>query len=157
MTTTATTPTDRHYLEPGRSDRVMNGIVRFLTRRGVGVWGARELRVRGRSTGEWRTTPVNLLTVDGRRYLVAPRGETQWVRNLRAAGGGELRIGRRTETFTATELPDGDKIAVLRPYLKRWKFEVGQFFDGVDAASTDAEIAAIAPRHPVFLVRASNS
>jgi deazaflavin-dependent oxidoreductase (nitroreductase family) len=157
-TAAATTPTTgRHYLEPARSDRVMNGVVRFLTRRGLGVWGARELRVRGRSSGEWRTTPVNLLTVGDRRYLVAPRGETQWVRNLRAAGGGELRIGRRTETFTATELPDAEKIAVLRPYLKRWKFEVGKFFDGVDASSSDEAIAAIAPRHPVFLVHEANS
>ena len=116
------------------------------------MWGSRELRVRGRSTGEWRTTPVNLLTFEGRRYLVAPRGHTQWVRNLRVAGGGELRVGRRVEEFTATELDDDAKPEVLREYLRRWKAEVGVFFDGVDASASDDELRAIAGNHPVFLL-----
>jgi hypothetical protein len=93
---------------------------------------------------------VNLLSLDGERYLVAPRGETQWVRNLRVAGGGELRLGRRTEAFQAVEVGDADKVAVLRAYLARWKAEVGVFFDGVDANSSDEEIRRIAPNHPVF-------
>ena len=101
------------------------------------MWGSRVLAVRGRSSGAWRTVPVNLLVVDGERYLVAPRGTTQWVRNLRAAGGGELRVGRRVEKFTAEELGDDAKPAVLRAYLRRWAFEVGVFFDGVDASSSD--------------------
>jgi hypothetical protein len=93
---------------------------------------------------------VNLLTLEGERYLVAPRGETQWVRNLRAAGDGELRVGRRTEVFRATELADADKVGVLRAYLRRWKAEVGVFFDGVGPDASDADLRRIAPNHPVF-------
>ncbi|HVA53712.1 MAG TPA: nitroreductase/quinone reductase family protein, partial [Acidimicrobiales bacterium] len=78
-----------------------------MTRRGISVWGSRVLRVKGRTSGRWRSTPVNLLTLDGNRYLVAPRGETQWVRNLRATEAGELVLGRRVEVFRAVELPDG--------------------------------------------------
>jgi deazaflavin-dependent oxidoreductase (nitroreductase family) len=116
----------------------------------VSVWGSRELRVRGRKSGEWRSTPVNLLTIDGEHYLVAPRGETQWVRNLRSAGGGELRVGRRVQAFQATELSDVDKVPVLRAYLKRWKTEVGVFFKGVGADASDVDLLRIAPDHPVF-------
>ena len=94
------------YVVPGsafgrRAMNVLNSAVAWLTRRGVSVWGSRVLYVRGRSTGELRSNPVNVLTVDDRRYLVAPRGHTQWVRNLRVAGQGELRVGRRIERFTA--------------------------------------------------------
>src|SRR5215467_365085 len=90
------------YIEPRRTDRIFNNLVARLTRLGISVWGSRVLYVRGRTSGEWRTTPVNLLTVDGVQYLVAPRGLTQWVRNLRVAGTGELRVGKRTEAFSAT-------------------------------------------------------
>jgi deazaflavin-dependent oxidoreductase (nitroreductase family) len=142
-----------HYQEPGWfTTHVFNAVVAGLTRVGLSVWGSRVLEVRGRTTGEPRRTPVNLLTLDGRRYLVAPRGETQWVRNLRVAGDGVLLLGRRRQPFTATELADGAKREVLRAYLKRWKAEVGVFFDGVDASSPDAELERIAPHHPVFAV-----
>jgi deazaflavin-dependent oxidoreductase (nitroreductase family) len=142
-----------HYQEPGWFTRnVFNRSIAWLTRRGISVWGSRELRVRGRKTGEWRAVPVNLLTVDGTRYLVAPRGHTQWVRNLRVAQTGELRVGRRTDTFRATEISDAEKDPILRAYLKRWKAEVGVFFDGVSAKSSDAELSRIAPDHPVFRV-----
>jgi deazaflavin-dependent oxidoreductase (nitroreductase family) len=140
------------YLVPRRRDAVFNGVVAFLTRRGVSVWGSRVLHVRGRKSGDWRTVPVNLLTIDGERYLVAPRGQTQWVRNLRAAGHGELHVGRRVERFVPTELADDVKPAVLRAYLRRWKFEVGVFFDGVDADASDADLLRIAPGYPVFRV-----
>jgi len=144
------------YVEPGWFTRhVFNPAVALLTRAGVSVWGSRELRVRGRTSGEWRTTPVNLLTHDGARFLVAPRGVTQWVRNLRVAGTGELRVGRRTEVFRATEVPDADKVAILRAYLRRWNAEVGVFFDGVSADSSDDELERIAPDHPVFRVETS--
>jgi len=132
--------------------RTFNRTVAWLTRRGFSVWGSRVLYVRGRKSGQWRSNPVNVLTHEGRRYLVAPRGHTQWVRNLRAAGGGELRVGRRVERFTATELADADKPGVLRDYLRRWKFEVGVFFDGVNADATDAKLLEIAPGYPVFLI-----
>ena len=141
----------RRYVAPGWFTRhVVNPAIAGLTRAGLSVWGSRELRVRGRSSGEWRTTPVNVLTVDGERYLVAPRGETHWVRNLRAAGGGELRLGRRTAAFRSTEVTDDQKVEVLRAYLRRWKAEAGVFFGGVSATSSDDELRRIAPRHPVF-------
>jgi deazaflavin-dependent oxidoreductase (nitroreductase family) len=118
----------------------------------VSVAGSRILEVRGRKTGEPRRTPVNLLTYDGTRYLVAPRGHTQWVRNLRVQGEGRLLLGRRAEQFAAVELADGDKLPVLRAYLKRWTWEVGAFFGGVDADSGEDELRRIAPDHPVFRI-----
>jgi len=136
----------------GTMTRVFNKSVEALTRRGISIWGSRVLYVRGRSSGEWRTTPVNPLTHDGGRYLVAPRGHTQWVRNLRVAGGGELRVGKRVERFTATEVADAQKPDVLRAYLKRWKFEVGVFFDGVGPDASEERLLAIAPGYPVFRI-----
>ena len=85
------------------------------------------------------------------RYLVAPRGETQWVRNLRANDGrGTLRLGRRSEQFTAVELTDAEKPPVLRAYLAAWAWEVGRFFDGLRADSPDADVAAAASGFPAF-------
>jgi deazaflavin-dependent oxidoreductase (nitroreductase family) len=86
------------------------------------------LAVRGRTTGAWRTVPVNLLKLDDAWYLVAPRGETDWVRNLRAAGTGELRRGSRAKPFRASEVPDEQKPPVIDAYLARWGYQVkGQF------------------------------
>jgi deazaflavin-dependent oxidoreductase (nitroreductase family) len=129
---------------------VLNRGVAWLTRRGISIWGSRELAVRGRKSGEWRRTPVNLLTFQGERYLVAPRGHVQWTYNMRAAGGGRLLLGRKVEEFTATEVSDDDKPTVLRAYLGRWKAEVGVFFEGVGPDSSAEELRAIAPKHPVF-------
>jgi deazaflavin-dependent oxidoreductase (nitroreductase family) len=131
-------------------DRFGRRLVTGLTRMGISLLGSRILYVRGRKTGEWRTTPVNLLVHEGERYLVAPRGHTQWVRNMRVAGGGELHLGRRAEVFTATELADADKPEILRAYLKRWKFEVGMFFDGVGPDASDDQLLEIAAGYPVF-------
>lgn len=140
------------YIAPSRSDRVFNAVVGWLTKRGLSVAGSRVLAVRGRTSGEWRTTVVNLLTEGGDRYLVAPRGTTQWVRNLRAAGQGELRVGRRAEAFAGLELSDDEKLPVLRAYLARWGWEVGRFFEGVTKHATDDELIAIASDFPVFRV-----
>ncbi len=140
-----------HYKAPGWfTTQVFNRIVAGITRAGISVKGSRVLEVPGRKTGEPRRTPVNLLNFEGSRYLVAPRGHTQWVRNLRASGGGRLWLGRRSEPFTAVELGDEEKPPLLRAYLKRWSFEVGVFFDGVGAGSSDEELRRIAPDHPVF-------
>jgi len=141
------------YVVPSRGTMIFNSAVARLTKMGVSVYGSRVLAVRGRKSGEWRTTPVNPLTFDGERYLVAPRGNTQWVRNMRVAGGGELRRGRKVEAFTATELPVEDRPRVLRAYLKKWKFEVGIFFQGVGPDAADDKQLAIAPDHPVFRIR----
>ena len=139
------------YLAPGRSTRIFNGVVALFTRLGITVWGSRQLSVRGRTSGEMRQTPVNLLTFQGEQYLVAPRGVTQWVRNLRAAGEGELRLGKRVEIFTPDEVADEQKPAILRAYLKRWKVEIGAFFKGIDPDS-DEQLLAVAPGYPVFRV-----
>ncbi|MFD6219188.1 nitroreductase family deazaflavin-dependent oxidoreductase [Nocardia asteroides] len=141
------------YLGPTGIDPIMNKIANLLPRLGISIMGSRLLAVRGRKSGEWRTTMVNVMTAaDGARYLVAPRGHTQWVRNLRVAGDGELRLGRKTETFTATEIADADKVPLLRLYLEKWGWEVGKFFEGVDKNATDAELASIAPGFPVFRI-----
>jgi deazaflavin-dependent oxidoreductase (nitroreductase family) len=148
----------RHYRKPGWfTTHIFNGVVAGATRMGVSVWGSRVLEVRGRRSHEPRQTPVNLLTLGQATYLVAPRGETQWVRNVRAAGGQmDLLLGRRRTDYLATEVPDDDKVPILRAYLKRWKAEIGIFFDGVGPHSSDAEIAAIAPKHPVFSIVAQS-
>jgi deazaflavin-dependent oxidoreductase (nitroreductase family) len=129
---------------------VFNHLLNGLMGLGLSVWGSRVLEVPGRTSGEPRRTPVNLLSFEGQRYLVAPRGETQWVRNLRASGGGRLLLGRRGEEFTATEVDDAQKVPILRAYLKRWKSEVGVFFDGVGPDSPEEEMRAAAAKHPVF-------
>ncbi len=150
--------TSDRYLAPGWFTRnVFNRAVAGATRLGVSVWGSRILRVRGRSSGLWRETPVNLLSYEGTSYLVAPRGITQWVRNLRIAGEGELRVGRRVTAFRATEIADADKTEILRAYLRRWKAEVGVFFAGVSAKSPDPELQRIAPDHPVFRIEPAAS
>jgi deazaflavin-dependent oxidoreductase (nitroreductase family) len=140
-----------HYQRPGWFTRnVFNRLVAGLTRVGISVLGSRILEVRGRTSGQWRRNPVNLLTFEGTRYLVAPRGHTQWVRNIRVSGEGRLRLGRRTEPFGVTEVADNDKPSILRAYLKRWKAEVGVFFGGVGPDSTEEELRRIAPDHPIF-------
>lgn len=150
MTDAAATP---HYKKPDWfTKHIFNVVVAGFTRLGLSVWGSRILETTGRKTGEPRRTPVNLLTVDGTQYLVAPRGETHWVRNIRVNGEGTLLIGRRRQPITVTELTDVDKPDILRAYLKRWKAEVGIFFDGVSADSPPAELSRIAPRHPVFRI-----
>ena len=143
----------QRYVQPGWfTIHVFNRIVALLTRLGVSIYGSRVLAVRGRTSGEWRTTPVNLLVHDRERYLVAPRGVTQWVRNIRASGAGELRVGRRTEPIRVAEVPDDEKPAVLRAYLRRWKFEIGAFFQGVGPDASEQELRRIAPDYPVFRI-----
>ena len=140
-----------HYQRPGWfTTNVFNRLVGALTHLGVSVYGSRVLEVKGRKSGQWRQTPVNLLRIGGAEYLVAPRGHTQWVKNLRASGEGRLRVGRRIEPFTAVELSVEEKPAVLRAYLKKWSFEVSAFFDGVGPDASDDELRRIGPDHPVF-------
>jgi deazaflavin-dependent oxidoreductase (nitroreductase family) len=129
---------------------ILNRLIMLATRFGISMRGSRILSVPGRKTGKIHTNPVNPLEFEGKRYLVAPRGNTQWVRNVRAAGGGELRLGRKRERFRAVELMDGEKPDLLRAYLKHWSMETGKFFDNVKHDAPDEEIARIAPNHPVF-------
>ena len=145
-------PAPAHYREPDWFTRhIFNGAVKGLTRLGISVFGSRVLEHRGRTSGDLHHVPVNLLTIQGTRYLVSPRGQTQWVRNVRHAGGHlVLILGRRREPCTVREVPVADSVPILRAYLRRWKFETGMFFDGVTPDSTDEEWAAVAAKHPVF-------
>jgi deazaflavin-dependent oxidoreductase (nitroreductase family) len=144
-----------HFQRPGWFTRnVVNRAAAGLTRAGVSVAGSRVLEVQGRRSGEWRRTPVNVLTLDGVRYLVSARGHSQWVRNIRVSGQGRLVLGRKSERISVTELPDDEKPALLRAYLKRWKWEVGAFFGGVGPDSSDEELRRIAPDHPICRITA---
>jgi deazaflavin-dependent oxidoreductase (nitroreductase family) len=154
---TPTSPVDpNRYVPPGgRMDAWSATAVRWLTAHGISLYGSRVLVVRGRTSGKPRSNPVNLLELDGERYLVAPRGNTQWVRNARAAGRGELQLGKRSEAVELVELPVDQRVPVLRVYLTKWGWEVSRFVEGLSKTSTDAEIAAVAPGMPVFRVRAA--
>ncbi len=142
------------YIEPGFfTTRVVNPAVAFLAGRlGLSMKGARVLSVQGRKTGEWHSTPVNPLSFNGQRYLVAPRGETQWVRNIRVSREARLTLGRRTETVRVEEIADSEKPPILRAYLKEWAWEVNQFFGGVGADASEDTLARIASKHPVFRI-----
>jgi hypothetical protein len=141
-----------HFKQPGWfTRRVFNPLVALLSRSGLSLAGSRVLEVQGRKSGEWRQTPVNPLPYEGARYLVAPRGTTQWVRNIRVSGRGRL-VGRGSEEIAVTEVADPDKPPILRAYLAKWKWEIGAFFEGVGPDSSDAELLAIALKHPVFRI-----
>ncbi len=141
------------YLKPdGLTKNLLNPLIMFATRLGLSMRGSRVLAVPGRKSGKTQTVPVNLLTHEDKRYLVAPRGDTQWSRTVRAAGGGELRLGRKSDRFRAIELPDAEKPPLLRAYLKLWKAETGRFFGGVSDESPEEELVRIAPNHPVFRI-----
>lgn len=152
-TATTTQAIDFRYVEPGWfAKRVFDPMAKWLVRRGVSLMGARILEVRGRTSGEVRSTVVNLLEHDGDAYLVAPRGTTQWVRNLRVARVGVLRIGARERRFEAVELADRDKLPILGQYLRRWGWEVGKFFEGLDKHATEQQLREIASSFPVFRI-----
>lgn len=136
----------------------MNAFTRFgnsmsaaMIRLGIGPAGMRLLTVRGRKSGLPRTTPVNVIEHQGRRWLVAAYGEVAWVRNARAAGEVELRRGGSAERVLVREAAAEDAVPVLQAYLRQLRLVVGPYFD-VSPSSPDAAFAAEAPRHPVFLV-----
>lgn len=145
-------PAQPYYLKGSRFTVRMNSAIGWLARHGLSLAGTAELSVRGRKSGKMQRVPVNPYTHEGAQYLVSARGHSQWVRNMRAAGGGALRVGRKLRTFTAVEVPDSEKVALLRGYLERWGWEVNQYFNGVTAKSGDDELLAAAPDHPVFRI-----
>jgi hypothetical protein len=142
------------YQRPGWvARRVVNPMLSYATQHfGLSIDGACVLAVRGRHTGVEREVVVYVLRMDddGGRFLVAPRGETDWVRNLRRAGVGVLRLGRREEIVHAFEVRENARPPILRAYLRRWGRIVGRYFDvtGPDADAT--EFRRIAHAHPVF-------
>lgn len=146
-----TDPSNRNYRRPGWfTARVFNPAVARLAVLGVTANGTRLLEVRGRRTGLTRRTPVNVLQFDGTPYLLAPRGHTEWVRNLRATPNARLILGRQDAVFTATEVPDAEKPAVIRAYLQRWGWQVGTMLPGLTSDSTDQALLRAAPQIPVF-------
>jgi len=146
------TPSSPYYRKGTPMNARFNNAIGWLARHGISLAGAADLAVRGRKSGEWRRVPVNPLDFEGGQYLVSARGASEWVRNMRAAGGGTLRVGRRTQEFTAHEMPPGETVAILRAYLERWGWEVKSYFGEVTAASSDEELLAAAPSHPVFRI-----
>ncbi|MFI9780659.1 nitroreductase family deazaflavin-dependent oxidoreductase [Streptomyces sp. NPDC051956] len=142
-----------YYLKGSHLNVRLNGVIGWLARHGVSLMGSAELSVRGRKSGQMQRIPVNPHTYKDAQYIVSARGHSQWVRNMRVAGTGELRVGRKVRTFTATEVPDTEqKTAILRSYLEKWGWEVNQYFKGITAKSTDEELTAAAQDHPVFLI-----
>jgi hypothetical protein len=138
------------YDEPNLAAKAANGLFRWLAEAGIGVAGTRAMRVRGRKTGKRRGVVVNVLTVEGRDYLVSPRGNTQWARNARAAGEIELGPRWRSRDVRVVELADEEKPELLQRYLNRWFWEVKGHVGGLTPESTDVELRAAAPAIPVF-------
>jgi hypothetical protein len=138
------------YDEPNTLARAVNVLIRWLAEAGVSVAGTRALRVRGRKTGKRRGVVINLLSVDGRDYVVSPRGNTQWARNARAAGAVEMGPRWRSRDVRIAEIADAAKPPVLKRYLDRWYWEVKGHFGGLTPQSTVDEMRAAAPSVPVF-------
>jgi len=142
-----------YYLRGSALNVRFNSLIGRLARNGLSLLGTAEMSVRGRKSGQLQRIPVNPHTHEGTQYLVSARGHSQWVRNMRVAGGGELRVGRKVRTFTAVEIADDEqKARIVRAYQKRWGWEVNQYFQGITATSTDAELLAACPEHPVFRI-----
>jgi deazaflavin-dependent oxidoreductase (nitroreductase family) len=138
------------YEEPNRVARAGNVVIRWLAELGVSIAGTRALRVRGRKTGKSRAVVINLLTVDGLDYLVSPRGNTQWARNVRAAAIVEMGPRWRRQRVRASEVDDAAKPELLRRYLARWYWQVKDYVGGLTPDSSDEQLRAVAPTIPVF-------
>jgi len=140
------------YEEPHRAARAANSAIRWLAEMGISIAGTRALRVRGRKSGKQRGVVINLLTVDGVDYLVSPRGNTQWARNVRAAGVVEMGPRWRSEHLRVAEMDDAAKPEVLRRYLARWYWQVKGYVAGLTPESSDEQLRAAAPSIPVFVL-----
>ena len=144
------------YDEPNRTARAANALIGWLAELGISIAGTRALRVRGRKTGKSRGVVVNVLRVNGVDYVVSPRGNTQWVRNVRAAGVVDMGPRWHRRRLSATEVPDAAKADLLKRYLDRWYWEVKGHIAGLTPDSGDDAIHAAAPSIPVF-ARANDS
>lgn len=138
------------YDEPNRIARAANAPMRWLAEMGISIGGTRALRVRGRKTGKLRVVVVNLLHFDGMDYLVSPRGDTQWARNVRAAGVVEMGPRWRNERIRISEVDDAAKPELLQRYLARWYWQVKGYVAGLTPESSDEQLRAAAPLIPVF-------
>lgn len=137
------------FLKPSLIERLFNRVFGVLAGLGLGLAHNYRLTVRGRKSGRRYRTPVNVLSLNGRDYLVAPRGETGWVKNVRANGELQLTRGSDDANYSVREISVSDRTPILREYLTRYAKTVQRYFT-VDPTSTDDEFATIAGRYPVF-------
>ena len=137
------------FQKPNLLEQTFNRLFGVLVGRGFGLSHNYLLQVQGRKTGRIYETPVNLLLVDGKRYLVAPRGNTQWVRNARSSGEIWLKKGRRRNRFQVKELPDEDKPRLLKLYLDQFHTTVRRYFP-VPAGSDPERFVPLSAQYPVF-------
>lgn len=138
------------YDQPTLPAQAFNGLFRWLAEAGISIAGTKAMRVRGRKTGKLRGVVINLLTVDGRDYLVSPRGNTQWARNARAADTVEMGPRWRGREVRISEVADDAKPDLLERYLDRWFWEVKGHVGGLTPESTHEQLRAAAPSIPVF-------
>jgi deazaflavin-dependent oxidoreductase (nitroreductase family) len=145
------------YIRPDFfTQRIMNPLIMLIGRTtGLTMKNTQTLTVRGRTSGAMHSVPVSPLEYDGARYLVAPRGTTQWVRNIRASGEGQLQLGRKKERITVEEINDAAKPPILQAYLKVWESEMKKFFEGVGPDAPEDALLAEAAHHPVFKITSS--
>jgi deazaflavin-dependent oxidoreductase (nitroreductase family) len=136
------------FRAPSAAERVFNRVYGFLVGLGLGLSHSYLLQVRGRKSGRIYSTPVDLLD-DGKRFLVAPRGRTQWVRNAEAAGEVILKRGRSRQSFRLRTLSDAEKPGILKAYLDAFKREVQRYFP-VAAGSPPQAFAALVQSYPAF-------
>ena len=141
---------DKFYARPSGFTKWMNGAMGALGARGIGPKKMAKLEIKGRKTGVVRSVAVNLLNFDGQRYLVAPRGETEWVRNARAVGEAVIRRGK-SETVTLTEIPVGERAQIIQAYLRENAWATQREF-GISPKAPINEFEAIADKHPVFKI-----
>ncbi|MGW0036046.1 nitroreductase/quinone reductase family protein [Gordonia sp. NPDC003376] len=142
-----------HYRPPQGFDATFNRLARWLVDHGVNLAGAQTLTVTGRRSGRPQRVPVNPLRVDGTEYLVSPRGNSQWVRNVRVEPTAELRRGRRSRGVRLVEVDVAERPAVIAPYLKAWGWEVKRFLpEGMTVDAGPDDLARFAPQIPVFRI-----
>ena len=139
----------QYFLKPSLTERIFNRIFAAAIGLGLGLGHNYVLEVRGRKSGRIFSAPIDLLEFEGRSYLVAPRGETNWVRNARAAGRVALRNGRRREEFAVREVGPAQRPELLKAYLDRFALTVQRYFP-LKRESPVSEFVPIAERYPVF-------
>jgi hypothetical protein len=139
----------RFYQRPTRLEHLFNGALGVLVRLGIGLPHMRVLEVHGRRSGKLHALPVDVLAEQGKLYLVAPRGRTQWTLNAEATGGITLRRGARAERYRLRALGDAEKPPILKAYLDRFRREVQRHFP-VPAGSPVERFAPLAPRYPAY-------
>jgi deazaflavin-dependent oxidoreductase (nitroreductase family) len=137
------------FLEPRPIEKIFNRALGYLVGLGIGPGYMYLLQVRGRKSGRLYETPVNMLDMEGKRYLVAPRGRTQWVRNAEATGEITLKKGRSRQNFRLRPIADGEKPPLLKLYLERFVTQVQRYFT-LKAGSAPEAFREVAPNYPVF-------